>query len=78
MRPKRPRVPQQVLDNKAVSGVLVEHHSLDQTIRKQTHLLLDARGCPREHEMFKDVFGMTTKGTYFALVSQLASSCRLS
>ncbi|RSH85802.1 uncharacterized protein EHS24_003982 [Apiotrichum porosum] len=54
MRPKRPRVPQQVLDNKA-------------TIRKQTHLLLDARGCPREHEMFKDVFGMTTKGTYFAL-----------
>lgn len=28
------------------------------------------RGVHREHEQFKDVFGMTTKGAYFAFVSQ--------
>lgn len=63
LRPKRPRVPQRVLDNKA-------------TIRKQTLLLLEARGYSREHDMFKDVFGMATKGTYFALVSETEAGKR--
>ncbi|WWC88002.1 uncharacterized protein L201_002904 [Kwoniella dendrophila CBS 6074] len=55
---KRNKVPQQVLDNKAV-------------IRKQTLILLENRGIPRTHESFKDVFGMTTKGTYFAFRERL-------
>ncbi|ORY28630.1 hypothetical protein BCR39DRAFT_200190 [Naematelia encephala] len=55
---KRPRVPTQVLDNKAA-------------IRKQTLLLMNGRGYAREHELFKDVFGMTTKGTNFALRDRL-------
>ncbi|OCF32903.1 hypothetical protein I316_05540 [Kwoniella heveanensis BCC8398] len=57
-RSKRVRVPQQVLDNKA-------------TIRKQCLVLLETRGIPRTHESFKDVFGMATKGTYFAFRNQL-------
>jgi hypothetical protein len=32
-------------------------------------LLMEERGCGRNHDIFKDVFGMSTKGTYFALVS---------
>ncbi|WWD18103.1 hypothetical protein CI109_102551 [Kwoniella shandongensis] len=57
-RAKRVRVPQQVLDNKAA-------------VRKQTLVLLEGRGISRSHEMFKDVFGMTTKGAYFAFRDQL-------
>lgn len=57
-RAKR-RVPQQVLDNKAA-------------IRKQTLVLLESRGVMRENEQFKDVFGMTTKGVYFAFRNTLA------
>nr|XP_018264910.1 uncharacterized protein I303_03091 [Kwoniella dejecticola CBS 10117]OBR87068.1 hypothetical protein I303_03091 [Kwoniella dejecticola CBS 10117] len=57
-RNKRVRVPQQVLDNKAA-------------IRKQTLVLLEQRSIPRTHELFKDVFGMTTKGTYFAFRDRL-------
>ncbi|WVQ97058.1 hypothetical protein IAU59_004168 [Kwoniella sp. CBS 9459] len=60
-RSKRVRVPQQVLDNKA-------------TIRKQCLVLLELRGIARTHEAFKDVFGMTTKGTYFAFRNQLEQS----
>ncbi|WVQ85493.1 hypothetical protein IAT38_007658 [Cryptococcus sp. DSM 104549] len=55
---KRARVPQQVLDNKA-------------SIRKQTMNLLDSRGIGRNHELFKDMFGTTTKGVYFAFRDQL-------
>ncbi|TYJ54949.1 hypothetical protein B9479_004361 [Cryptococcus floricola] len=55
---KRVRVPQQVLDNKA-------------SIRKQTLLLLELRGIPRTHDLFKDIFGVTTKGVYFAFRDQL-------
>ncbi|WRT65868.1 uncharacterized protein IL334_002819 [Kwoniella shivajii] len=55
---KRIRVPQQVLDNKAA-------------IRKQTLVLLESRGISRTHDSFKDVFGMTTKGTSFAFRDQL-------
>ena len=40
-----------------------------QAIRKQTLLMLEDRGFGRDHEMFKDIFGMATKGTYFAFVS---------
>lgn len=40
-----------------------------QIIRKQTLVLMEEKGYSRSHEVFKDVFGMTTKGTYFALVS---------
>ena len=40
-----------------------------QSIRKQTLLLLETRGFPRDHDQFKDVFSMTTRGTYFAFVS---------
>jgi hypothetical protein len=40
-----------------------------QTIRKQTLIMLEARGYGRTHELFKEVFGMTTRGVYFALVS---------
>jgi hypothetical protein len=35
-------------------------------------VLLESRGVGRDHDLFKDVFGMTTKGTYFAFVSRLA------
>ncbi|KAK8865718.1 hypothetical protein IAR55_000864 [Kwoniella newhampshirensis] len=55
---KRVRVPQQVLDNKAA-------------IRKQTLVLLEGRGISRTHDMFKDVFAMTTKGAYFAFRDHL-------
>ncbi|WVF70689.1 hypothetical protein IAT40_005482 [Kwoniella sp. CBS 6097] len=60
-RLKRVRVPQQVLDNKA-------------TIRKQCLVLLESRGIARTHELFKDVFAMATKGTYFAFRNQLEQS----
>lgn len=30
---------------------------------------MESRGCPRSHSEFKDVFGMVTRGAYFALVS---------
>ncbi|WWC68451.1 uncharacterized protein I206_102379 [Kwoniella pini CBS 10737] len=55
---KRVRVPQQVLDNKAA-------------IRKQTLVLLENREISRNHELFKEVFGMTTKGTYFTFRDRL-------
>ncbi|WVQ71205.1 hypothetical protein IAR50_000730 [Cryptococcus sp. DSM 104548] len=58
---KRIRVPQQVLDNKA-------------SIRKQTLLLLEQRGIARTHDIFKDIFGVTTKGAYFAFRDQLQES----
>ncbi|GFZ43255.1 hypothetical protein JCM24511_00974 [Saitozyma sp. JCM 24511] len=60
-RAKRVRVPQQVLDNKAA-------------IRKQTLVLLESRGVGRDHDLFKDVFGMTTKGTYFAFRDRLVET----
>ncbi|KAL1410918.1 hypothetical protein Q8F55_001861 [Vanrija albida] len=53
-RTPRARVPQQTLDNKAM-------------IRKQTMVLLELRGVARDHALFKDVFTLTTKGTYFAV-----------
>ncbi|RXK42587.1 hypothetical protein M231_00141 [Tremella mesenterica] len=52
------RVPQQVLDNKA-------------GIRKQTLVLLESRGISRDHENFKEVFSMTTKGVYFVFRDNL-------
>ncbi|WWC96760.1 hypothetical protein V866_003633 [Kwoniella sp. B9012] len=55
---KRVRVPQQVLDNKAA-------------IRKQTLLLLENRNIPRTNDMFKDIFGMITKSTYFVFRDKL-------
>lgn len=76
---KRARVPQQILDNKAVSRyfkadyVCPEMLTYRQVIRKQTLVLMEEKGYPRSHESFKDVFGMTTKGTYFALVSCLSA-----
>lgn len=57
---RRPKVPQQILDNKA-------------SIRKHTMLLMEERGCGRNHDIFRDVFGMSTKGTYFALRNRLES-----
>ncbi|KIR43337.1 hypothetical protein I307_03582 [Cryptococcus deuterogattii 99/473] len=55
---KRARVPQQVLDNKA-------------SIRKQTLLLLEERGVSRTNDLFKEIFGITTKGVYFAFRNRL-------
>jgi hypothetical protein len=54
--------------------VILRHKRIEaddgvKTIRKQTLLLLESGGYPREHELFKDAFSMTTKGTYFAFVS---------
>jgi len=40
-----------------------------QTVRKQTLLLLESSGYPRDHDLFKELFSMVTKGTYFAFVS---------
>jgi hypothetical protein len=40
-----------------------------QIVRKQTLLLLESGGYPRDHELFKELFSMVTKGTYFAFVS---------
>ncbi|KAL7423736.1 hypothetical protein Q5752_001318 [Cryptotrichosporon argae] len=57
-RAKRARVPQQVLDNKAV-------------VRKQTAVALEVRGLGRGDGAFKDVFGMTTKGVYFAFRNRI-------
>ena len=41
-------------------------------------VLLEERGVARSHEDFKDVFGMTTKGAYFAFVraSSFCALCR--
>ncbi|KAI9635002.1 uncharacterized protein MKK02DRAFT_43683 [Dioszegia hungarica] len=55
---KRARVPQQVLDNKAL-------------IRKQALVVMESRGYPRDHELFKDIFGMTIKGVYFVFRDNL-------
>ncbi|AAW42508.2 expressed protein [Cryptococcus deneoformans JEC21] len=55
---KRARVPQQILDNKA-------------SIRKQTLLLLEERGVSRTNDLFKEIFGITTKGVYFAFRDRL-------
>nr|XP_019050576.1 hypothetical protein I302_01013 [Kwoniella bestiolae CBS 10118]OCF29506.1 hypothetical protein I302_01013 [Kwoniella bestiolae CBS 10118] len=55
---KRVRVPQQVLHNKAA-------------IRKQTLLLLEDRNISRTNELFKDIFGMITKSTYFVFRDKL-------
>ncbi|WOO80961.1 uncharacterized protein LOC62_03G004491 [Vanrija pseudolonga] len=55
------RVPQQTLDNKAM-------------IRKQALVALEARGVLRDHSLFKDVFSLVTKGTYFAVRRTLDSS----
>jgi hypothetical protein len=41
-------------------------------VRKQTMLILESRGCARDHPEFKDVFGYTYKGVYLALVSSLS------
>jgi hypothetical protein len=69
---KRGKVPQQILDNKAVS-VLQLFKPMEgadaQIIRKQTLIMLEQRGYARQHELFKDVFAMTTKGVYFVCVS---------
>lgn len=72
---KRPRVPQQILDNKAVSDSMYRlcPSLLYQSIRKQTMLLLESSGYARDHELFKEIFSMVTKGTYFAFVSSLLS-----
>lgn len=40
-------------------------------------IMLEARGCSREHEQFKDVFGMTTKGAYFVFVRSTGLDCRM-
>lgn len=55
-RPAQRRMPQQTLDNKAM-------------VRKQALVALEARGVLRDHGLFKDVFSLVTKGTYFAVVS---------
>ncbi|KAK4684221.1 hypothetical protein P7C73_g5971, partial [Tremellales sp. Uapishka_1] len=55
---KRPKLPQRVPDNK-------------DSIRKQTMVLLESRGCARDHASFRDVFGITTKGVYFAFRDQV-------
>jgi hypothetical protein len=82
-RTKRSRIPQQILDNKAVSGEAISRTLAatttvrdvvltTQTIRKQALVLLEARGYQRHHDIFKDVFSMCTKGTYFVFVSSFS------
>lgn len=72
---KRGKVPQQVLDNKAVSSTHQSVCDLDpftadvKVIRKQTLVLLESRGYARQHKQFKDIFAMVTKGVYFVCVS---------
>ncbi|OWZ70758.1 hypothetical protein AYX14_03814 [Cryptococcus neoformans] len=58
---KRTRVPQQILDNKA-------------SICKQTLLLLEGRGVSRTNDLFKEIFGITTKGAYFAFRDRLGQA----
>lgn len=38
-------------------------------IRKRAMQAMESRGCSRSHDDFKEVFGMVTRGAYFALVS---------
>lgn len=38
-------------------------------IRKRTMQAMESRGCSRSHSEFKEIFGMVTRGAYFALVS---------
>lgn len=42
---------------------------LIQSIRKWTAVMLDAAGIARDHVLFKEIFGIVTKGSYFGLVS---------
>ena len=86
-RAKRVRVPQVVLENKAVRSddPLPNYFAHDfvackltslWVIRKQTLVLPAERGVPREDAQFKEVFGMTTKGVAFAFVSLFRRSTR--
>lgn len=46
-------------------------------IRKRAMQAMESRGCTRSHPEFKDVFGMVTRGAYFALVSSAGPACEL-
>lgn len=57
-----------------IRKITLTQASLTQTIRKIVLARLTARGIQRQDEQFKDVFGMTSKGVQFGLVSLLSTS----